>query len=463
MSATRLLLRRARAHAGLLGLVLLLVTVVSATVTGMVASTLGAAQDTARDALRDPVGASLQISTRLADDAAAQTAAADRALADELGGTPTVTDRTLRSLSLPVQVGGSAPTDARLVLGSDPGLREHAHLVDGAWPAAGDADGTTQDPDRTVLHAAAARALGVDVGDRLVVTGDGGTARTLQVVGTWLPDDPDALRWAGEGLVHDGVDSATGAFGPAVVDEEVLAAVPGIDMVRWTVVPDLAHVRPVALAGLADRLDALVADVERDVGSGGVATTGELPTTLRGTATALAAVAAVTSSALALVALASVVALAQVARLLAAVRATETTVLRSRGTSVRQLTVAASLEAAAVALPAVLLGAVLAAVVVPAVRDADVLVPVVLGAVAVVVVGTATLTLGARAAAVRAGERTDPAGRTTGTVTTGALVLTLLVAALAAWRLLRTTTGTTEPGADVPAWSGADPAAVAAV
>ncbi|GIG21002.1 hypothetical protein Cch01nite_17260 [Cellulomonas chitinilytica] len=463
MSATRLLLRRARAHAGLLGLVLLLVAVVSATVTGMVASTLAAARDTARDALHDPVDASLQVSTRLADDPDAQSAAADRALAAELAGTPTTTDRTLRSLSLPVRVADRAATDARLVLGADAGLRQEAHLVDGAWPGTAQTDGSDEQPDETVLHAAAARALGVDVGDSLVVTGDGGVTRTVRVVGTWLPDDPDAVRWAGEGLVRDGVDGTTGAFGPAVVGEQVLAAVPGIDMVRWTVVPDLARVQPAGLAGLADRLDAFVADVERTVGSGGVATTGELPATLRGTATTLDAVAAVTSSALALVALASVVALAQVARLLAAVRATETTVLRSRGATVGQLTRASALEAAAVAVPAVALGALLAALVVPAVRDVDVAVPVVVGAVAVVLVGTVTLTLGARAAAVRAGERTDPAGRSVGTVATGALVLTLLTAALATWRLLRTATGPGDPSGGAPAVAGTEPAAIAAV
>jgi len=466
VSATRLLLRRARAHAGLLGLVLLLVAVVSATVSGMLASTLGAARDTARGALHDPVAASLLVSTRVSDDPAAQTAAADRALAAELGGTPTSVVRTLRSLSLPVQVGDHDAADEdgpRLVLGADAGLPHEAHLVAGAWPGPGGTDGSAQQPDETALHDAAARALGAGVGDLLVVTGDGGATRTLRLVGTWLPDDPADPRWTGEDLVRQGVDGATGAFGPAIVDERVLTAVPGIDLVRWTVLPDLARVQPAGLGRLADRVDAFVADATRTVESGGLATSGALPQTLRATAATLGAVAAVTSSALALVVLAAVVALAQVARLLAAVRATETTVLRSRGTTVGQLTGAAALESLGVAVPAVAVGVLLAAAAVPSVRDADVGLPLVVAAAGVLLVGTATLTLGARAAAARAGERTDPGGRAVGTVASGALVLTLLTAGLAAWRLLRTAAGGGEPAGGASASVGAEPAAIAAV
>jgi len=466
---SRLLLRRARAHAGLLGLVLLLGVVVSATVGGTLAATLGAARDAARDSLADagPVGGSLQVSTRLDDDTAGQTAAAQEALDAALAGTPGDATRTLRSLSLAVRTDPTAAPDddgPHLVLGTDPGLTSAARLVDGDWPDGATAAGTVDAPDPAVLHAAAADALGVTVGDLLVVSGDGETERVLAVVGTWLPDDPADPRWAGEPLVTDGVDAATGAFGPAMVDETVLADVPGIDLVRWTVVADPGRVEPADLAPLAAGLDRFVVLAEQSVQAGGLSTSGDLPGTLRAADAALTAVAAVTSAALALVAVVAVVALAQVARLLGAVRSTETTVLRSRGTSVGQLTAAAALETAAVVAPAAAVGAVLAGVVV---GTADVPV-LVLGAAAVAVVGTATLTLGARAAAVRAGDRSDPAGRRAPIVTGGVLVLVVLAAALATWRLVRSAGAGGGPGGGAPGAGGtasavAEPAAVAAV
>lgn len=460
MRTSRLLLRRARAQVGLLSLVALLVAVVAATVAGTFAATLGGARDGARDALAaaGPDGA-LQVSTRLdADDPGGQRAAADDALQDALGGRPVHVSRTLRSLSLDVAGGDGA--DRTVVLAAEPALADVAHVVDGAWPGGTTATaGTPDDPDPTALHAGAAEALGAHVGDTLVVTADGGAARVLRVVATWRPDDPSDPRWAGDALVATGTGDAVG---PAVVDEHVLAEVPGIDLVRWTVVPALDRVGPGDLAPVADGLDRFVTDAQRSVQSGGLSTSGALVETLRRTDAALTAASAVTAAALALVAVVAVVALAQVARLLGAVRATETTVLRSRGTTVGQLTAAAALEAVVVCVPPAIGGALVAVAVVA--RDTSPAV-VAAAALAVVVAGLVTLTLGARSAAARAGDRSDPAGRRSRTVATGGVVLAVLAAVLAVWRLVRSS-GATAPAADGAAGGArvaAEPAAVAAV
>ncbi|MDC7121359.1 hypothetical protein OMK64_07400 [Cellulomonas fimi] len=459
MRTSRLLLRRARAQVGLLALVALLVAVVAATVAGTLAATIGGARDGARDALAaaGPDGA-LQVSTRRdADDPDGQRAAADDALRDALGDRPVHVSRTLRSLSLVV----AAPdgSDRGVVLAAEPDLADVAHVVDGAWPGdAAGAAGTVDDPDPAALHAGAAEALGAHVGDTLVVTSDGGATRVLRVDATWRPDDPSDPRWAGDALVATGTGDAVG---PAVVDERVLAAVPGIDLVRWTVVPALDRVGPGDLAPVADGLERFVADAQASVQSGGLSTSGALVDTLRRTDAALTAASAVTGAALALVAVVAVVALAQVARLLGAVRATETTVLRSRGTTVGQLTAAAAVEAVAVCVPPAVGGALVAAAVVGGGTEPAVVVAAVL---AVAVAGLATLTLAARGAAARAGDRSDPAGRRSRTVATGGVVLVVLAAGLATWRLVRAPGGTAvSDGAAGGPPAAAEPAAVAAV
>jgi len=89
-------LRRAVAHRGLLGLVVLLVAVVAAaggTTAGAVAGTTGAA---AQRALTVPETASLQVTTRLADDAESQDAHVRQAVARLLAGAPVAVDRAQR-------------------------------------------------------------------------------------------------------------------------------------------------------------------------------------------------------------------------------------------------------------------------------------------------------------------------------------------------------------------------------
>ena len=72
-------------------------------------------------------------------------------------------------------------------------------------------------------------ALGVDPGDRLLLTGENPRATPLEVVvaAVWRPVDAEDPRWFGE------------ADGAVWVDEAVLDRVPATVRVRWTVVPEI--------------------------------------------------------------------------------------------------------------------------------------------------------------------------------------------------------------------------------
>ncbi|WP_042377979.1 hypothetical protein [Streptacidiphilus melanogenes] len=72
-------------------------------------------------------------------------------------------------------------------------LADHVRLVSGRWPDAAPAGGVVQ----IVLSQAAARTIGVHVGQLLHTTAAVSAAVSLQVVGLYVPDDPAARYWAG--------------------------------------------------------------------------------------------------------------------------------------------------------------------------------------------------------------------------------------------------------------------------
>ncbi|MGH2511877.1 MAG: hypothetical protein ACRDGQ_04235, partial [Candidatus Limnocylindrales bacterium] len=104
------------------------------------------------------------------------------------------------------------------VLGGYPNLDQHARLTSGSWPVAG------HSPVQATLSTAAAKALGLAVGDQLglvdaSVPGTSATPLlTVVVTGTWTtnPDDP---YWLGDPLDLDGiVDQGSLAYrGPFMV------------------------------------------------------------------------------------------------------------------------------------------------------------------------------------------------------------------------------------------------------
>jgi hypothetical protein len=103
------------------------------------------------------------------------------------------------------------------VLASYAGIEQHAQLSAGSWPTPG------QSPVQATLSVAAARSLGMKVGDQLdlidaSVAGPTKALLTVVVTGTWTAD-PDDPYWLGDPLDLDGiVDQTSLAYrGPFMV------------------------------------------------------------------------------------------------------------------------------------------------------------------------------------------------------------------------------------------------------
>ncbi len=413
--------RRARAHVGLVGLLLAMAALVVVTLAGTLAY-LGVASAAG---LRDAVAAApaaaqvLEVQTRLAPDADAQREGADRVLTGVL---PAGADTWSTLRTPPVPLDG---TESRAILLVDDAAAEHASLAEGAWP-----DG----PDETAVHALAAETLGLAVGDTVGVTVEDGTSE-LTVTGLWLPADADDPHWAGDLLVATGTDPyEVAAHGPLLVVEEALAPLDVAPFVRWTVTP--SALAPDALGDWLAALPRLAPALEEaDLTLRGVTTAGSLPTTLADAQDSLASVRASSAIPLLVVALVSLVALWQITRLLAATRERETLVLLSRGAAPRQLVAIGAVEAAVVACGALLGGAAVAVAFAGRPGFA-------LGGTLLVTAGTAVAVVAIMVAAVARAAATglhprDESGRVGSAVTGAALVLVAGLAAFSLWRFLR--------------------------
>ncbi|MFC5998679.1 hypothetical protein ACFP6A_08100 [Quadrisphaera sp. GCM10027208] len=216
-----------------------------------------------------------------------------------------------------------------------------ADLTAGQWPAA---DG------QGALHAAAAEALGVGVGDVLVLDGPDGRVR-IEVTGTWRPHEPGDPRFGGDPLEVTGARDAR-TLGPLVVPDVAAAGLDPTPTVRWRIAVDPAAVRADRLTVLADGVDRLRDVVTGDPRTGRqVQVGGPGGAPLRDLAArAAAARAAALVPAVLLVVLASVTLLAVGVRL-AAWRAAQTRLLAARGASAGTLGGLALLEVVALAVP----------------------------------------------------------------------------------------------------------------
>lgn len=436
MTVARLLGRRARAHAGLLLLVLLQVALTTAAVAGATGYVSLAVRSGLGDTLTGSPDAALRVQTGLSDDAVAQATAASAVLDEHLRGLPVTATAWAATAALPATRGSgtdAVPLGADAVLWADPTLADAAVLDEGTWPTG---------PDETAVQAAAAARLGLTPGDVVTVAGDGDATATLTVTGTWHPADPLAPRWAGDPLAAEGADDDDATAGPFVVTEARLADLPGTRYARWTLTPDVAALAPDDVGRLRQALDAATAALRDDdaVAVRGMSVSGGLASLLGTAEGRLGGIRGVTTAAVMLVVLTGLIALTQMARLLADVRLPETVLLRSRGTTVRQLTTASLAEAAVVALAGAGLGAAGAWAVLVATQDAA---PPVLGIglTGVVAAVLAAAVLSQRAAShaigvVRRG-RTDVSGRGRRAVRAGAVVAALAGAGLAWWQLDR--------------------------
>lgn len=448
MTAVRLMRRRARAHLALLALVVLQVMLTTAAVAGITGYVAVAERDSviATLAAAPPETSALRLDVRLADDAEAQTAAADALVDAHLGGRPVVVHTSLATDPLAVTAAGTTATGAGasgdlgdVVLWADDELPDAAALADGAWPGGADAAGTDADPVPAALDADAAARLGVGPGDALAVVVGDAPARTVvvRVTGTWLAGAPD-VRWAGDPLVAGTLDDDEP---PGVlVPRTALAALGAPLLERWHIAPDPATVLPRDLPGLRADLDATAEAFEDDAGVDvdGVRVDGDLDATLAGLPVRLGGVRGVTTAATLLVAATGLIAFGQVARLLADLRLAETVLLRSRGTSVAQIAGASLLEAAVVGSAGALAGTVAAAAALRSRGDVPVGALAIVGLVAALA-ATALLTGQARAHAVEVVRRgrSDAAGRARRSARAGGLALAVVGALIAGWQLDR--------------------------
>lgn len=440
-------IKRARAHAAVVATVAAWAFVVAAVTTGLVGYLVVASQDGVREALRTapPAEAAVQVVTRLAPDPADQDAAVREVVAERSGGAPLAAYRSLAGGEDALAVPGS-DQDARGVLTVYEGLEEHAELVDGGWPV--DGGRVTQ----AALHATAAEALGLAVGDQITV------GETLvRVTGTWLPADPDDPFWFGEPIEVTGVDGS--AYGPFVVTEEALSAVEPSPRVRWRVTPQADAITPGQVAALAGALPGLPGALEGDdrVDVRGVAVSGELAATAGSLDADVSRGTSVSAVPLVVLVAVAIVTGAQVARLLGVVREVETTLLRSRGLSAGQLVWWSVLESVAVVVPAAALGAAATVAALRAAGGPAVDTGVAAWCAAGVAAGTlALLVAGAAATARRRVEDTVAfsSRRATGAIGWSFAAVALIAAAVAIWQLRRYGEASGTGGADLLATPG---------
>lgn len=337
-AAKRLLSRRAVLAA--IAAVVIVVSALLAAVTAVLGDGLGRA---AGEVLREATGTAgaVRAEARLGDDADARIAAFTRVIDRELGADAVVTTRSLQATAVPVEASGA---ESRLTLLDTPSALPHVTLTGTAPAAEGEA----------ALHAAAADALGLAVGDTVTITADAtadDAPRTLRLVATWLPIDAGNPLWFGDPTVGSGVDADGTPVGPLLVDDGVLATLSTDPVTRFTLTPAPGPVTVAGLTTLANGLDGLARALRSDpeAGRGGLVFAGDLASTLRAVAGPLAAAEAVAPIPLSLIAVTGGVTIALLARLLVVSRAGETRLVRVRGASAARLIGIAGLEMLVVA------------------------------------------------------------------------------------------------------------------
>lgn len=447
MHALSLASRRSAAQSGLLATVCAVALVLSGILVGLGGYLDISATENTRSAFANagPTAAALQVETKLADDATAQSTAATDLLSREFAGVANTVHRSLEDFPLAASLNGEPLTipgdtsEARVTVGSNPALEDNATIVAGAWPKA--TSGTTISG---VLQADAAKALGIAVGDQLGF-GTGEDAVVVTIVGTWLPKDAEDPLWFSNPGVATGravpAGDGTPSFGPLMVDEPGLLALGTVPFVRWTMVLDSTRITPEQLepVGLAAaNLRQTIIDGQ-EIGKGDILVSGTLADTVSTVQHALNAVRGVTPVGILLVALMGLITLVQLARLLSLARRPENALLRSRGASAQWLTLSGLVEAVIVAIVGCALGFVAATGVLAALFSADTIVfapweYAALVAVAVIVIYGATALLDATRISRR--DSIDDSGRARTAATIGTAVLALAAAAVAVWQSL---------------------------
>jgi hypothetical protein len=216
------------------------------------------------------------------------------------------------------------------------------------------------------LAVTAAEELGVGVGEQLVLDGRADGTTNVEIVALVEPVDRFDDLWLERSDIRDGVRVVGGSrsYGPFLVDAETFAGLDITTTVGWRATVDAGSVTPddiVELRNAARRLDSALADglaeFDVDVATG-------LPQLLASTDIALGSSGAVIAVILLQIVGLSLYGLALASSVLSGSRLVETSLLRSRGATARQVGVLAAAEALLVVVPAAIAGPFLAQVVV---------------------------------------------------------------------------------------------------
>lgn len=437
-------LARARASWGLLLTLLVLVTVTTAIIAGTVGYSQAAATTAARGALTsgEPTETGVQVQTRLSEDPRQQDTLARAAIVQAFDPAPVAISRMVVTEPRPVRLDG-AELPGRIVLLGGPDLalgggtsrvRELVSVVDGTWPGSGGRTGAA-DQAEGALHAGAAQAWGVVVGDVLEVEGS-----RVEVTATWEPADPQDAYWFGDDLARSGQVEAE--HGPLVVAEAVAQRV-GTPFARWSVRPDASGTTPddlTVLASGAESLRGALREVD-GVGVRGVTAGGDLAPTAATAATNLATARALGVVPLSVLVLVTGLAVIQLARLLTTTREAQVQLLVSRGAARHQVLVTGVLESSVVALLGAALGAAAAWGVMRLVPAGELVGRTVLDVALVTLSGVLLVLISVaalQAARLSDGQAVgDRSGRARAATALASLVLVLASAAVAWWQLQR--------------------------
>ena len=328
--------KRARSRAGLLALIALTITCITAILSGVG----GYSQLAATNALRESLPASSGPEsyyrlhgTQAADGAERAAQLAGFSTLFERAGVSDVTNiyPAVYSAPLAVASGGAESPSISLIAWEE--LSEGSTLVTGEWPVSSDDDAGAPIGDAVpaAISTRAAEALQLDVGQTLEVATDPST--TLTVAAIYEPGHDAAAVLSAP--IQDYADEPVLA---AVVPEAAARkAVPALK-ISFTIVPDPSAITasdlPRLIAGLAPLERAAIDAAEVNVS--GIVASGTVISTLETARAAAEAVKGVVPIAVILLVIISAVALLQLSRLLASTRSAETTLLGARGVSFTQ-------------------------------------------------------------------------------------------------------------------------------
>ncbi len=342
------------------GLTVVITTGSAATAAGFATATTGAA---VRHALLSTSSSSILVT---APATSANVAADGRQVAAALGsasrGLPLTTWASACSRPLDLPRPATARTQPQVQVAALPALAGHARLLRGAWPSAGPAGA----PVSVAVPAPAARLLHLRPGQLLTARDSlSGTQVKIRVSGVFTEVTPQNSYWRLDSLGPAAVSTEAGftSYGPLIAAPAAfgngqVAAAGG----TWLAVPQVHRITAPDLAVLGSRISAADGGLANSLGA--VVST-RLPALLGGLAAALLVARSQLLIGLLILLVIAGATLVVAVRLLGSQRAGTGPLLMARGASRRQLARRGAAEAAALAIPAAIIGPLLAGLAMP--------------------------------------------------------------------------------------------------